>query len=142
MFRMQSGAFLHEETAMVAYWNSSTLSWDSDGISDVEIDKGLRNRHEQCTKTEADTGMVKFQTMHFAPTTVVQNAFIEFPYASWLSVPQGPNHAHLTLKGKVNTVTIAIKGSSCQLVEPRVAATADLNSSWFSPNLLLRVSKI
>ena len=88
-----------------------------------------------------EKGEVKFRTIHFRPTAVVQHSYIEFPYKDWSIETLGLHQALVTIEGKLNKIQILVNEGDCELVEP-------LNTEYMrdtfqgkkmSPSLLLLV---
>ncbi|TPX57393.1 hypothetical protein PhCBS80983_g03887 [Powellomyces hirtus] len=124
-FQVDAGCLLHQESATIRWWNEATNVWDEEGISDIEIDK--------------ETSIVKFRTIHFAPTAMVQYTYAELPYADWSIRPTSPNHATLHIRGVLNDIQIDIGEGQCRLISPRTEFTDEhLGTRWTSPTILFR----
>ncbi|KAJ3086489.1 Protein casc1 [Quaeritorhiza haematococci] len=57
-FKIPPGIFIDKASATIMYYDEETKSWETDNIADVEI--------------RTDSWQVKFQTIHFKPTALVQ----------------------------------------------------------------------
>ncbi|KAI8812586.1 hypothetical protein BJ742DRAFT_792944 [Cladochytrium replicatum] len=110
------------QRATVCYWAEDFKCWANDEIRDIEIDP--------------DNGIVKFRSIHFKPTAVVQPTYGEFPLNDWSLLSKNSNEAILTLNGNITTIQVEIRDGHCRLMP-----MDDLEwnfESWFTPSLLLR----
>ena len=57
-FQIPPGCSIHQESAQIMWWDASQGNWRKEGITDDEID--------------GESGKIKFRTIHFAPTALVQ----------------------------------------------------------------------
>lgn len=86
------------------FFNRDTETWEQDSINDVDIN--------------VEKGEVKFRTIHFQPTAVVQHTYSEFPYRDWWIETQDLNKALVTIQGKVNKIQILVENGECELMYP------------------------
>ncbi|KAJ3150288.1 Protein casc1 [Geranomyces michiganensis] len=124
-FPIEPGCLLHEGATTVRWWNAAEKIWDDEGVSDVEINK------ETCS--------IKFKTIHFAPTALVQSTYAELPYGDWSLHPLSATSAHLHVRGVLNDIEVEIGPGACRLIAPRTSFTeAHLGDKWTSPAILFR----
>lgn len=112
------------------WWNEEKKTWSNDGITDVEIDK--------------ERGIVKFTTIHFRPTALVQSSFPEFPIKSWELTPTDPTRAELVVRGEDNQIKLEVGQGYVKLLEPTNEYLEEfvLNKKWAPSMLLKRLSQI
>ncbi|KAJ3181987.1 Protein casc1 [Geranomyces variabilis] len=124
-FPIEPGCLLHEGAATVRWWNAAEKIWDDEGVSDVEISK------EACS--------IKFKSIHFAPTALVQSTYTELPYADWSLHPLSTTSAHLHVRGVLNDIELEIGPGACRLISPRTPFTEEhLGDKWMNPAILFR----
>ncbi|KND04959.1 uncharacterized protein SPPG_00646 [Spizellomyces punctatus DAOM BR117] len=124
-YSLDPGCFANADAATVRWWNEEEKMWDDEGISDVEI--------------EADAGLVKFRTIHFAPTATVQGTYAEFPLRDWDIHPSGPNSAIIHIRGTLSDIKIEIGEGNCRLMSPHSEYTeSHLGDRWMSPPMLFK----
>ncbi|KAI8822900.1 uncharacterized protein EV422DRAFT_383551 [Fimicolochytrium jonesii] len=125
-FQLEPGCLLHNGVATVRWWNSKMEWWDEDGIADVEIDPA--------------SGLVRFKTIHFAPTAVVQYTYAEFPYEDWSIRPIAPNSAILHIRGLLNDLEIEVGPGKCRALRPALdLSQLAEGEAWLFPAILFRV---
>ncbi|KAJ3039947.1 Protein casc1 [Rhizophlyctis rosea] len=124
------GAFVRKEAATVKWWNEETKGWDGEGVEGVEVDE--------------ETGTVKFKTIHFAPTALVQNSYAEFPYHDWTITPTTLSTATVTILGRLGDLELEVGEGVCRLIRPRSAWTEkNLGGRWMEVGILFkRLSEI
>ncbi|KAJ3332244.1 hypothetical protein HDU76_000835 [Blyttiomyces sp. JEL0837] len=122
--------FIHKESAKVMYWDESLKSWSEENIGDVEIN--------------IEMGQVKFRTIHFRPTALVQSTYSEFPFQDWTLSLSTPTTALLNIKGTTNDIQIEIGEGWCQLLNPKTPYLEEnLIGKKMGPSLLLaRLSQV
>ncbi|KAJ3148431.1 Protein casc1 [Geranomyces variabilis] len=124
-FPIEPGCLLHEGAATVRWWNAAENFWDDEGVSDVEINK------EACT--------IRFKSIHFAPTALVQSTYAELPYGDWSLHPLSATSAHLHVRGVLNDIELEIGPGACRLISPRTPFTEEhLCDKWMNPAILFR----
>ncbi len=88
----------------------------------------------------AEVGKVRFRTISFAPTALVQNTYGEFPLQEWTLTPKDSQSSILTIKGISAEISIEIQGGKCRLVSPKLDAVKDVTDShWVPPSYLFKV---
>ncbi|KAI9138734.1 hypothetical protein BKA69DRAFT_1089659 [Paraphysoderma sedebokerense] len=102
-YPLRSGMFLTPE-ANVMYWDETEKGWKGDGIVSVELG--------------GDRGYVRFKTIHFKPTAIVQPATSQFPYKFWSLQPLSANSCRLKIKGRYHEIELDIDESGVQLKKP------------------------
>ncbi|KAI9209837.1 uncharacterized protein BJ171DRAFT_485169, partial [Polychytrium aggregatum] len=125
-YELYPGMFLNTATAKVMAWNPDTELWDDDNITDVEID--------------IDLGQVKFRTLHFRPTALIQGLYSEFPLQDWLMKPSPTkNRSTLWIRGKENEAEIEIGEGECRFVAPmKPFMEKEFLDKWYPPELLFK----
>ncbi|RKO87557.1 hypothetical protein BDK51DRAFT_27374, partial [Blyttiomyces helicus] len=124
-YSIMPGSFVRQDLSTVRWWNVEQKIWDSEGISDVEIN--------------SDTGRVKFRTIHFAPTAVVQNTYEELPLLDWTIRPISLNRAIVYLLGQHSTIEIEVGEGECRLLRPSTEYTEKhLQHRWLAPAMLFK----
>jgi hypothetical protein len=125
-FCLPSDSMITRDTCKVMYYDENTKSWSANDISAVEIDEGTRE--------------VKFTTLHFRPTALIQLRFAEYPLKSWHLKPMSQDSTCLTMEGKWNRVEIQIHSQGCQLLQPMNAQLEKhFKGKFFPAGVLLRV---
>lgn len=123
-YGISSGLFINK-TARIAWWDEIQCQWSSDGISNVTID--------------AETGLVKFQTINFKPTAILQDKFAEFPYQAWNIEYVSPNISILQIDGKATTIRIKVTKEGCLLESPSNSLTSKVFECPLPAALFLKV---
>ncbi|KAI8998410.1 hypothetical protein BC832DRAFT_234279 [Gaertneriomyces semiglobifer] len=124
-YELDSGCVLQQDTVSVRWWNEEQTTWDDDGISDVEVDLA--------------SGLVKFKTIHFSPTAVIQNAYAELPYIDWDIRPSGTNRAIARIRGLFNDIQVEVGEEGCRLLHPSNKYTQTyLQDKWHPTALLFK----
>ncbi|KAL7754314.1 hypothetical protein RI367_000295 [Sorochytrium milnesiophthora] len=126
-YKIPPGLFLYTQ-ATVCWWSADDLTWRSDGITNVDIDRVK--------------GMVKFRSTQFRPTAVVQSMFTEFPFADWFMEPTSQGAVRLVLQGKLIDLELEMCGKGVTLVRPMTdVLERDFKGVWMNPSqLLLKLS--
>ncbi|KAJ3364692.1 hypothetical protein GGF32_001331 [Allomyces javanicus] len=124
-FSVGLGLHLHP-LATVKWWCAETCTWNSDGITDVEIDR---------TK-----GTVQFKSSVLKPCALVQDAVSDFPLEDWKmrTVSVDPPVVRLTVNGKWTDVEFEITESGVSLIRPMNDRLQDeFQGKSFMPTLLI-----
>jgi hypothetical protein len=94
------------------------------------------------SETHVETGKIRFRTLHFAPTALVQNGHAEFPLKDWNLEPSGINRAVLTLSGQINDIKILIGEGEIQVIGLHEALVEEFEG-WHPVSILFkRLSQI
>ncbi|KAJ3275655.1 Protein casc1 [Terramyces sp. JEL0728] len=113
-----------DSSATVMFFDPELKQWSSDGIKDVEYDQ--------------QSGRVRFRTMRFLDTALVQNRYLEYPLQDWTLEPKGYNSAILTIRGKNNELKIEIGEGECRVLNMVNDYHRKMFSDWHPPALLLK----
>jgi len=112
------------DTATIMQWDPEKKNWDNDGVTDVVIN--------------IESGQIKFKTINFKLTALVQEKFSEYPIVSWKLKYISRKLAILIIQGEINKIVIEISDKGCKLKSPILnSLNENINGTWYNPNLLL-----
>ncbi|KAJ3324256.1 Protein casc1 [Boothiomyces sp. JEL0866] len=113
-----------DNSATVMFFDPELKQWSTDGIKDVEYD--------------SQSGRIRFRTMRFLDTALVQNKYLEYPIQDWNLEPSGYNRAILTIKGRKNELVIEIGEGECKVLNMVNDYHRKLFNEFIPPALLLK----
>ncbi|KAJ3260143.1 hypothetical protein HK103_001219 [Boothiomyces macroporosus] len=91
-----------DNSATVMFFDPELKQWSTDGIKDVEYDQ--------------QSGRIRFRTMKFLDTALVQNKYLEYPIQDWSMEPSGYNKAILTIRGRKNELVLEVGEGECRVL--------------------------
>lgn len=122
-YNLPPGTNVDKRSAKVMTWSAEKKRWDDENVTETDYDP--------------ETGKIKFRSLHFAPTALVQNSYGEFPLKEWSLSPQGPEVILLKIKGLFSELSIEIINGKCRLVSPNFPQIQDPSGSNLLPPLFL-----
>ena len=111
-------------TPEIGWWDAESQTWDTNGVTDIVYTH--------------DTHKVIFQTTKAKPHAVIQSRVAQVPFKSWNIRPLSDRTGLLTLETMALHVEIRIGSGWCQLLEPKIAECADIQSLQLPPKVLLQ----
>ncbi|KAJ2995479.1 hypothetical protein HDV02_000764 [Globomyces sp. JEL0801] len=108
-FAIQPNCYI-DASAQIMYWDSELGSWSHEGIREEEFDAGIKFYVKRL-----ESGRIRFRSLKFAPTAIVQNTYLEFPIVDWVLEPYGLDTATLTIQGQKNQLKFLIGKGKVQV---------------------------
>ncbi|KAG5463404.1 MAG: hypothetical protein BJ554DRAFT_7855, partial [Olpidium bornovanus] len=142
---LPKGVFLHPDSVTVKYWSAENKRWQDDGVEDNIATPRQSHQLTSTSPGAPEHNQVRFRTIHFKPSAVVQDAFSELPYAHWHMRPStaSPNLITLTISGKSQQIQVEIGEQGCRLLAPVVDSSElndpNINKTWMSASLMFKV---
>ncbi|KNC49760.1 uncharacterized protein AMSG_11933 [Thecamonas trahens ATCC 50062] len=115
--------FVRSKSPLLGWWDAQVGIWRTDGIEASTFDPVTR--------------VLSFETIHAAPTALLQPRYIDLPFEHWLLAPAEPNKAMLSLMGGEMQIVVEIGEGYCRLTKPLDDCFKELRNSRLSPYLFM-----
>lgn len=128
-YTMPEAAYVRLRSFTVGWWDAASRLWRTDGIEGASFDVKTRT--------------VSFETIHCAPTAVLQSRYADLPFEHWSLAPTEPNKCMFAITGRELQIVVEIGEGFCRLTKPLDDCFKELRSNRFSPYLfMLRLARI